>query len=86
MNTLDFGDLSECVPPRPVARWMWRELMRTESVNRLTAWIAWRLPREIVAWAVIRVWMFASTGKWSAVGGPEITLAEALERWKEATE
>ena len=47
----------------------------------LYRWLAYRLPRGVVYYAAIRMWAHASTGQWSNVEAPGVTLQEALTRW-----
>jgi hypothetical protein len=44
-------------------------------------WLADKLPRELAYWCAIRVGAHATTGKWSSQVVPELTVAEALQRW-----
>jgi hypothetical protein len=34
-------------------------------MKRVYQWLAWRLPRRVLYWAVIRAWSIATTGQWS---------------------
>jgi hypothetical protein len=44
--------------------------------------LAWWLPRSLCYWAAIRVFAHATTGKWSDTVATDITVGEALQRWK----
>ena len=44
-------------------------------------WLAWRLPRELVKWATIRLVAHATQGVWSNTVVPELTAMDAIERW-----
>jgi len=45
--------------------------------------VAYRLPRRIVYWCVVRAWNNATMGKWSHVEVPAVTVREILERLQE---
>lgn len=49
--------------------------------ERLTRWIAWHLPRNIVKWCYVRVAAHATTGPHSHTVLPELTVPDALKRW-----
>jgi hypothetical protein len=49
--------------------------------DRICMWIAWHLPKEVVAWCFSRVVGVATTGKYSNTIVPELTALEALKRW-----
>lgn len=73
------------VPPR----YDWRvrlELLRwrlglDRVGERLTRWIAWHLPHEVVMWATIRASSNATTGPWGHEEAPGVTLDKILKRW-----
>lgn len=50
--------------------------------ERFVVWIAWRLPRAIVYWCVIRAGVHATTGRWAATEVPATTLPDILKRWE----
>lgn len=43
---------------------------------------AWLLPRWLVYFVAIRLWSFATTGKYGNTIAPEITMDEVLRRWE----
>lgn len=50
--------------------------------NRVYRWIAYRLPRKVVYWAVIRAGAHATTGKYNTTEVTAITTMEVLQRWE----
>lgn len=46
-------------------------------------WIAWRLPKELVKWASVRLLAHATQGKWSDQVVPELLATDALKRWEQ---
>lgn len=58
--------------------WQYEIGKRKENFFR---WVAYRLPRELVYWAAIRVMASATIGSHSNQIVPELTAAQALERW-----
>lgn len=51
--------------------------------EKLTMWLAWRLPRRLAYWCAIRVLAHGTTGKFSGQVVPELTATEALKRWED---
>jgi hypothetical protein len=49
--------------------------------ENLLMWLAWRMPRGLVYWCVIRVWAAATTGEYGSEEGPAIRVETALKRW-----
>ena len=49
--------------------------------RRFWTWLAWKLPRPLVYWAVIRAGVHATTGPYSSQIVPETTLPDVLKRW-----
>lgn len=45
-------------------------------------WVAWRLPKKLVYWAVIRLMAYATQGDYSGQVVPELTAMDALQRWE----
>lgn len=43
--------------------------------------VAYALPQNVVRWAVIRAWSFASAGPWSTIGPMTIYAHQVLDRW-----
>ena len=48
---------------------------------RLHYWFVDRLPRWIIYWCAMRLWVASTTGKYSSTIAPELTLDEAIRRW-----
>jgi hypothetical protein len=53
--------------------------------TRFARWLAWRLPRQVVLWAMIRVVAHATTGKWGHEYPGSIGYKEMHDRWTEAS-
>ena len=51
--------------------------------EKFLLWLAFRLPRKLVAWVGVRIVAYATTGKYSSQIVPELTAMEALKRWDE---
>ena len=51
--------------------------------ERITRWVAWHLPRDIVYWAAIRLLVNATTGLYSSTLVPQLSAMDALTRWRE---
>lgn len=49
--------------------------------ERFWIWLAWSLPRRLVARAFCRVVAHATTGKYGSTVLPELTVTEALRRF-----
>ena len=43
--------------------------------------LAWRLPRKLVYFCVIRMWAKTTTGKYGNTEVPALTVDEMLKRW-----
>ncbi len=52
--------------------------------DKLTMWIAYRLPRRVVYWCFIRLMADVTTGPLSDRAVPEIEAMEALKAWDAA--
>ena len=52
-------------------------------VEKVTMWIAWRLPRYLVMWAAVRLMAHATQGKWGKESPSDISIMDALKRWDE---
>ncbi len=50
--------------------------------ERIATWIAYRLPREVVYWAAIRLLSNATVGPYSSQIVPDLRAMDALQRWK----
>lgn len=62
------------------ARLAWQHLTR----ERIPDAIARRLPRRVVYYAAIRLWAHGTTGRYGRTIAPELTVADAIERWEPA--
>ncbi len=49
---------------------------------KLHYWIVDRLPRWIIYWCAMRLWVAGTTGSYSHTIAPELTLDEAIRRWE----
>jgi len=49
--------------------------------NRFYMWVAYKLPKNIVYWAAMRVLANATSGKYSNEGVPGVTAIDAIQRW-----
>lgn len=50
-------------------------------IDAVACWLAWRLPRRVVYWAMIRGAAHATTGPWGHEETPGVTITELLQRW-----
>lgn len=50
-------------------------------MEKLTMWLAWRLPHKLVYWAAIRLMAHATQGQYSNTEVPSLTVMDALKRW-----
>ena len=53
--------------------------------EKTARWVADRLPRLIVYFALIRAWVNATTGQWSDQDIGKVTADEMCERWEKTT-
>lgn len=49
--------------------------------ERLTVWLAWRLPKPLVYWATLRLIAHATQGRYSNQVVPDLSAMDALKRW-----
>ena len=49
--------------------------------EKLLMWLAWRMPRSLVAWCAYRVGAHATQGRWSSQVVPDLTFMDAMKRW-----
>lgn len=61
-------------------RWQIK-LAYKEVSESILIFIAWCLPRRVVAWAFIRVWAHATTGDYSSEDATALLAVDALRRW-----
>ena len=52
--------------------------------EKLSIWIAWKLPRRLVYWCAIRLMVNATRGKWDSQIVPDLTAMDSLKRWDHA--
>ena len=48
---------------------------------RLTRWIAWHLPHQIVYWCLIRTMCNATQGEYDGESVTDVLVFDVLERW-----
>lgn len=51
------------------------------KIDALIRWIAWHLPRRLVAWCGYRIGAHATTGQYGSQIVPELNFMEAMRRW-----
>lgn len=51
-------------------------------IEKFWIWLAWQLPRPLVYWAAVRLGSHATQGKYSTQIVPELSMMDALARWK----
>ena len=49
--------------------------------ERTIKWVAWRVPRAIVYWCVVRVWAYGISNGDGYMSPEKLTYPEALRRW-----
>lgn len=50
-------------------------------MSTLYQWLAWRLPRELVLWAAVRLIAHATQGQWSNTIMGDLKAVDAVNRW-----
>lgn len=64
---------------------MWRiKAFRKDLAEKFWIFIAWRLPKPLVAWATARLGAHATQGEYSNQVVPELTVIDGLKRWDTA--
>ena len=58
-----------------------RKEIKVGKMERFWMWLAWRLPRPLVRWALVRATVNATTGKYAAEATPEVTAVTVAQRW-----
>jgi len=58
----------------------WRGILR----DRLCGWVSQRLPKRLVYWCAIRLFVHATTGEYSNQVVPDLNAMDALKRWETA--
>lgn len=51
-------------------------------LERLLMWLAWKAPRRLVYWTVVRAMAHATTGPYATVEAPSVLATDVLERWR----
>lgn len=51
-------------------------------VEKLVIKIAWLLPQRLVYWCAIRLWAYATCGRYGNTVVSDITFVGALKRWE----
>jgi len=64
----------------------WVYLWWRRTRERIILGVVWRLPRELVYWAAIRVGAHATTGMWGATDPSRVSFMEVLKRWETPNE
>lgn len=55
-------------------------------IEKITVWLAWRLPRRLAMWAFVRVATWGTVGQYSNTEVPSLTCVDALDRWVKGVE
>ena len=63
-----------------VQHWVMRE-RENNLKNKITFWLAWKLPRRLVCQCAYRVLAHATSGKYENTGVPRLTAIDAITRW-----
>lgn len=50
-------------------------------MEKLWLWLAWRLPRELVRWASVRLMTHATTTEYATKAVSEVSILDALRAW-----
>lgn len=68
---------------KPVS-WFWFDLRCwwLSRKERLTMWVVWHLPHQIVYWAYIRVHANATCGPFGGEQPDQVSWSEACRRWE----
>lgn len=51
--------------------------------EKIAIWFAWRLPRRVALWAMVRVAAHATTGRWGNENPCDLTYAKMHDRWED---
>lgn len=54
----------------------------TIRMVKLHYWFVDRLPRWVIYWCAMRLWVASTTGEYSTTIAPKLTLDEAIRRWE----
>lgn len=50
-------------------------------MEKLWVWLAWRLPKELVRWASVRLMAHATTTEYAQKEPAEVSILDALRAW-----
>lgn len=53
------------------------------KLEAVTMWVAWHVPRSVAYWCTIRLGAHATGSKYPTQEVPALTVADALQRWRE---
>ena len=62
-------------------KWQYRQWLR-DTKERIILRIAWRLPRSLVYWCGIRMFVEATSGEHARDVLPELPATELFQRWE----
>ncbi len=51
-------------------------------MEKLWIYIAWKLPKPLVKWCVIRACAHATTGQYGDTVVPELSMMDMIKRWE----
>jgi len=46
-------------------------------------WLAWKLPKKLIYFCLLRAWAKATTGKYGKEDATKVTMDDAIRRWME---
>ena len=49
--------------------------------DRMSQWLAWRLPKPVVMWCGYRMGAHATSGQWANVSPNTVTFFDMVDRW-----
>ncbi len=61
--------------------WFLRNYYRRKLEEKILVFIVWKLPKNVVMWAYIRVVSHATVGKYGSTIVPDLSAMDALKRW-----
>ena len=64
------------------ARWFWLRVQWRQTTEKLWRRLAWLMPRDLVRWCYMRVVAHATTGEYGDTEVPELTVMDAIDRWR----
>lgn len=50
--------------------------------ERCAGWLAYKLPRRLVYWCGMRLWVHGTTGQYGMTEAPALKVDDALRRWR----